>query len=241
MRIDVISLFPEVIETIKHSIIKRSIERGLVSIETHRLRDYSLLKGKKVDGKAYGGVDGMVIRVEPVDRAIKQIVATNSEVDKREMAVVFPVSNGYQLTQRKLEKLSCYKQLIFVNGRYAGIDSRLPLHTEQCLGLETFELSVGPYIVTDGDIPSLLMIEGIIRLIEGVVGNKESVENDSYSKNMCGGFLEYPIYTAPSEWHGHSVPEVLRSGNFKEIELWKHKKSLIRTIRYQPELFYRDL
>lgn len=235
MRIDVLTLFPEIVNSIKRSIVKRSIDNGLLSIETHQLKNYSKLRNDMVDDKAYGGIDGMVMRPEPIDNALGALI-DKDDVHTVSTAVVIPAANGYQLKQQHLEELSSYKRIVFISGRYSGIDHRIVEHMVFCLNIKTFELSIGPYVLLDGDIPVMVMINGIVRLIDGTLHNSLSAKEDSYSPKIHKRLLEYPIYTRPHLWHGHRVPDVLRGGNAKMIEDWKRRESIHRTLKYQPEL-----
>ncbi|MFH0775709.1 MAG: tRNA (guanosine(37)-N1)-methyltransferase TrmD [bacterium] len=218
MKIDVITLFPEAIKNpLDFSIISRAKKQGLLEINLHNLYDFAENKHKKVDDYPYGGGPGMVIRPEPLHLAIKSLSPGY---------IIYLTPQGSLLTQDLAKGLAEKEHLIFICGHYEGIDERV---IERFVDLE---LSVGDFVATGGDIPCLLVIDVVARLIPGVLGNPESIEIESFSD----GYLEGPQYTRPSEFEGIKVPEILLSGNHKKIKEWRKEKALEKTRKNRPDL-----
>lgn len=223
MKIDVLTLFPQMFTgVLNQSILGRSQEKLAVDINVVNFRDYSSDKHHKVDDYPYGGGAGMVLTPQPIFDAV-EAVTKNSETEPR---VLLMCPQGDVFTQRKAEELAKEEHLIFICGHYEGFDERIREN------LVTDELSIGPYVLTGGELPSMVIIDSVVRLIPGILGNEDSSQDDSYST----GLLEYPHYTRPQEFRGLVVPEVLRSGDHKKIAKWRREQSLQRTFERQPEL-----
>jgi len=203
------------------SILKRGHEKGLLEFRTHDLRAYSLNKHKKVDDYPFGGGVGLVMNVEPISRAIEAI---KKEVPKARTLLMSP--SGKPFNQEKARELSAESNLILVCGRYEGIDERVRLH---CVDEE---ISIGDYVLSGGEIPAMAVVDAVARLVPGVLGDENSIVEESFSDSL----LEYPQYTRPRDFNGYKVPEVLVSGNHKEIQNWQRKESLKKTAEVRPDL-----
>ncbi len=222
LQFDIISIFPGMFESpFNESILKRAQEKGLLEFRTHDLRNYSLNKHRKVDDYPFGGGVGLVMNVEPISRAIEAI---KKEVPKARTLLMSP--SGTPFNQAKARELSAESNLILVCGRYEGVDERVRLH---CVDEE---ISIGDYVLSGGEIPAMAVVDAVSRLIPGVLGDENSVVEESFSDSL----LEYPQYTRPREFNGHKVPEVLFSGNHKEIQNWQRKESLRKTAEVRPDL-----
>ncbi|MFA6351638.1 MAG: tRNA (guanosine(37)-N1)-methyltransferase TrmD [Bacteroidales bacterium] len=222
MRIDIITAVPELLSgPFDHSMVKRAIEKGLASIHIHNLRDYATGKHKSVDDYPFSGGGGMVLMVEPIDRAISDLKAQR---DYQE--IIYTSPDGQAFNQKLANRLSCQENMIILCGHYKGIDQRVRDH------LITMEISIGDYVLTGGELAAAIMADAIIRLIPGVLSDEESALTDSFQDNL----LAPPIYTRPAEYHGWKVPEILLSGNDRRIEEWKLEQSLERTRQLRPDL-----
>ena len=222
MRIDIITVLPEIIEgALYHSILKRAQEKGLVELELHNLRDYTLDKHKRVDDYPFGGEAGMVMQVEPIDRAIGYL---KSQRDYDE--VIYTSPDGEQFTQGVANELSLRGNLIILCGHYKGVDYRVREH------LVTRELSIGDFVLTGGELVAAMIADAIVRVIPGAIGDEQSALSDSFQD----GLLAPPVYTRPAEYKGWKVPEVLLSGHEKKIDEWRHEQSIERTKRLRPDL-----
>ncbi|HOC05855.1 MAG: tRNA (guanosine(37)-N1)-methyltransferase TrmD [Bacillota bacterium] len=222
MRIDIITIFPEIVEALKsYSMIKRATDRGLVTVNAINLRDFAYDKHKQVDDYTYGGGAGMVLKPEPLFRAVESLSSQNAPDE-----VIAMTPAGTPFDQKEAEDLSRAEHLILICGHYEGIDQRVLDH------LATKELSIGDYILTGGELPAMVVADAVIRLLPGVLGNQESLETESFA----GGILEYPQYTRPAEFRGLKVPEVLLSGNHQEIKEWRRAQALEKTKAFRPEL-----
>ncbi len=221
MKFDVITLFPNMFESpLSDSILKKAIEKGLLEVELHQLRDFSDDPHKTVDDRPYGGGAGMVLKPEPLARAIKAIEKKKSSL------TILLTPQGKPLKHNIVKNLAGYEQLILVCSRYEGVDERIrERYIEE-------EISIGDYVVTGGEFPAMILIDAVSRMIPGVLGNSESVESESFSD----GYLEYPHYTRPENFEGLKAPDVLLSGNHKEIEKWRREKSIERTKKRRPDL-----
>ena len=210
MKIDIITLFPEMFKgPFEESIIKRAQEKELVEINIHNLRDWATDKHKTLDDKPYGGGGGMVLMVEPIYKALKDLKTKNSKV-------VLLTPQGKVFNQKKAQQLSKLKHLILIAGHYEGFDERIREH------LIDEEISIGNYVLTGGELPAMVVIDSIVRLIPGVLGTEESLIDETHTKP---GYTKYPVYTRPENFRGWKVPETLLSGNHKEIEKWRKKKT----------------
>lgn len=227
MRFEILTLFPEmVINGLNTSILKRAIEAGYITINATDIRDYSIDKHKKVDDYPYGGGAGMLIQAQPVYGAYKAIAK-----EGKKPRVLYMTPQGRTFDQKYAEELSKEESLIFLCGHYEGIDERV---IEEIV---TDEVSIGDFVLTGGELPAMMMIDCIARLIPGVLGSEESAEDESFSD----GLLEYPQYTRPEEWMGKKVPDVLLSGNHKEIKKWRTKEALSRTLKKRPDLYEKTM
>ena len=226
MRIDVVTIFPEMLlGPLSCSLTKRAIERGTVDIQVHDLRDFTHDRHHVVDDYPYGGGAGMVMKPEPWFRAVEALADAAPE---RPHAILL-TPQGPVLTQAKVQELSERPRLLLMCGRYEGIDERV----REALADE--EVSVGDFVLSGGEPAALVLMDAIIRLVPGVVGNEESPAEDSFSE----GLLEYPHYTRPSDYRGLRVPEVLLSGHHEEIRRWRRREALRRTRDRRPDLFAR--
>lgn len=223
MRIDIISVIPELIESnISHSILKRAQNKGLVEIVLHNLRDYSTdKKHRRVDDYPFGGEAGMVIKIEPVDRAISHL---KSQRDYDE--VIYTSPDGEVLDQNMANSLSLLQNIIILCGHYKGIDHRIREH------LVTKEISIGDYVLTGGELAAAVIADTVVRLIPGAISDEQSALSDSFQDNL----LSAPVYTRPADYNGWKVPEVLLSGHEANIAAWRLEQSLERTKRLRPDL-----
>ena len=218
MKIDVLTLFPEMFEPLKASIIGKAIEKNIIEINLINIRDFSKDKHKKVDDTPYGGGAGMVIRPDVVYDAYKSVYDKNAKV-------IYLSPQGKVLDQKKVENLSLENHLILLCGHYEGIDQRVLDE------IVDEEISIGDYVLTGGELPAMVVIDTVSRYIEGVI-NKESTNEESFSN----GFLEYPQYTRPEEFLGKKVPDILISGHHENINKWRQEKSLEITKLKRPDL-----
>jgi len=222
MRIDIITVLPEILESpFNHSILKRAQDKGLVEINVHNLRDYSLDKHRRVDDYPFGGQAGMVLQCEPIDRAISLL---KEERDYDE--VIYTSPDGETFNQPIANQLSLSQNLIILCGHYKGIDYRIREH------LITREISIGDYVLTGGELAAVVMADAIVRLIPGAIGDEQSALSDSFQDNL----LAPPIYTRPSNYKDWSVPEILLSGHEAKIRDWELQQSIERTKRLRPDL-----
>ncbi len=222
MRIDILTVLPEMLESpLGCSILKRAQQKGLVEFHVHNLRDYTTNRHRKVDDYPFGGEAGMVMQVEPVDRAIG---ALKAERDYDE--VIFTSPDGDLLTQPMANRLSLLQNVIILCGHYKGIDWRIREH------LVTKEISIGDYVLTGGEIPAVVIADAMVRLIPGAIGDEQSALSDSFQDNL----LAPPVYTRPAEYNGWRVPDILLSGHEARIAEWRYEQSLERTRRLRPDM-----
>ena len=218
MKIDILTIFPEMFEPLKESIIKRAVEKNILEINLINIRDFSLDKHHKTDDTPFGGGAGMVMTCQPLYDAIKSIKKENS-------VIVYMSPRGETLCQKVVEDYAKCEYLIIICGHYEGIDERI---------LEIFnikEISIGDYVLTGGELPAMVFVDAVSRYVEGVI-KKESTMEESFSN----GLLEYPQYTKPQDFMGYKVPEVLTNGNHAEIAKWRKAKSLEITQERRPDL-----
>ena len=233
MKIDIITLFPDMFTgPFDASIIKRAKERGLVEINIHNLRNWTKDKHKTVDDRPYGGGAGMLLKVEPIDRALD---ALKRKTKSEERKIILLDPGGKKYDQVAAEKLSRLDNLILICGHYEGVDHRIREH------LIDEELSVGDYILTGGEIPAMVIVDTVTRLIPGVLEKVEATQSESFSSLSTNHpspttLLEHPQYTRPENFKGWKVPQVLLSGNHKEIEKWKKTQAMQRTKNNRPDL-----
>lgn len=223
MKCEIITIFPEIFTAyFSESILKRAIGKGIIEVKVHNLRDYTTDKHRTVDDYPYGGGPGMVMKPEPFFSAVETIKA-----DGIETRTIMMTPRGKTFNQGMAEELAEEtRRLLFLCGRYEATDERVRE------GLVNTELSIGDYVLTGGELPALVIIDALVRLLPGALGDEHSVEEESFS----WGILDYPHYTRPSEFRGMRVPEVLLSGNHREIARWRRKEALRNTLRMRPEL-----
>lgn len=223
MKIDIITLFPEMFESpFDHSIVKRAQEDNFVEIDTVNFRQFGKGKHRVVDDTPYGGGAGMLLKADPIFKAVESIEEKNPDRPKR---IILMDPAGQPFDQAMAEDFAKEEHLVFICGHYEGYDERIR-------SLVTDEVSLGDYVLTGGELAAMVMVDATVRLLPGVVGNRESILEDSHST----GLLEHPHYTRPAVYQGMEVPEVLRSGNHQLIEEWRHKESLRRTYQRRPDL-----
>ncbi len=222
MRIDILTVLPEMIDSpLNCSILKRAQDKGLVEIAVHNLREYTTNKHRKVDDYPFGGEAGMVMQIEPVDRAIAHL---KEQRDYDE--VIFTSPDGETFDQPMANSLSLCENIIILCGHYKGVDYRIREH------LITKEISIGDYVLTGGEIPAVVIADAVVRLIPGAIGDEQSALSDSFQDNL----LAPPVYTRPAEYNGWRVPDVLLSGHKAKIDDWKHEQALARTRLLRPDL-----
>ncbi len=226
MRIDVLTLFPEMFDSpLSHSILRRAQEQGIVEIVLSNIRAFTTDRYRKVDDKPYGGGPGMVMMCQPVFDAFEQVVKQHPEPGR----VILLTPQGQPLTQEIAERLSRESRLILIAGRYEGFDERIRV------GLGAEQISIGDYVLSGGELPALVLIDAVVRLLEGALGDEGSAADESFSE----GLLEYPHYTRPEEFRGMKVPEILLSGDHGKIAQWRKEQRIERTQRLRPDLWQR--
>lgn len=255
MRIDVVSIFPEYLEGLRLSLIGKAIDQGLLELGVHDLRAFTVDRHRTVDDTPYGGGAGMVMKAEPWALALEHILDAAAapgslaprdrlgEADEAAPAdavtgagkpvLIVPSPAGPVFDQGTAEELAHADHLVFACGRYEGIDQRVLDWAQE--RFECRPMSIGDYVLNGGEVASMVMIEAVTRLIPGVIGNPESLAEESHED----GLLEYPIYTKPANWRGHEVPEVLLSGNHQAIARWRRDRRLERTAEVRPDLLAR--
>ncbi|MBE0476860.1 MAG: tRNA (guanosine(37)-N1)-methyltransferase TrmD [Coriobacteriia bacterium] len=225
MRIDVVTMFPEVVSCpMSASMVGLAQERGVLELSVHDLRQWAEGVHRQVDDYPYGGGPGMVVKPEPVFRAVRAL----GELDAREPVVVLLTPQGRLLDQRLVEDLAGKERLLLVCGRYEGFDERVR-------SLADFQVSIGDYVLTGGELPAMVLIDAVTRLLPGVLGHEDSSAEESFS----WGLLEYPQYTRPAEFEGMQVPDVLLSGDHARIAKWRRDRAVERTARQRPDLLER--
>ena len=222
MRIDIITVVPELIESnFAHSIIKRAIEKELVEIKIHNLRDYSVNKHNRVDDYPFGGEAGMVLQIEPIDKII-----TKLKEERHYDEIIFTSPDGEKFDQKMANSLSMLNNIIILCGHYKGIDQRIREH------LITKEISIGDYVLTGGELVASVISDAIVRIIPGVISDEQSALSDCFQDNL----LSAPVYTRPADYKGWKVPDILLSGHEKNINGWKMEQAFERTKRLRPDL-----
>jgi tRNA (guanine37-N1)-methyltransferase len=223
MRIDVVTGFPKLLESpLGESMLKRAQDKGLATIVVHDLRDYTTDRHKTIDDTPYGGGAGMVLKPEPVFACVERLRA-----ERVYDAVIYMTADGLPMTQQVANRLSMAASLIVLCGHYKGIDERIRS------GLVTMELSIGDYVLTGGELPALVLIDAVVRLLPGVLNDGESLLDDSFQEGVLGA----PVYTRPAEFRGMKVPDVLLSGNHAEITAWRRAEQERRTAERRKDLF----
>jgi len=230
MRFDLLTIFPEFFAgPFDFGIVQRAREQNLVEITIHDLRSFTTGRHQVVDDRPFGGGDGMVLKPEPIFGAVESMLAEN-EAHAGKTAVILLSPQGRLLRQPGVERLARdYTRLILICGRYEGVDERVVDH------LVTEELSIGDYVLTGGEIPAMVVVDAVTRLIPGTLGNETSAVHESFST----GLLDFPLYTRPAEFRGLSVPDVLLSGHHGEVDKWRRRAALIKTRRVRPDLLER--
>lgn len=224
MKIDILTLFPEMFEPLNVSLLKRAQDNNLISIKITNFRDFSKNKHKKVDDYAFSGGAGMVLTPQPIYDALQSVLTPDSYV-------VYMSPKGTVLNQEKVVSMSKeIKHLVIICGHYEGMDERI---IELCVNEQ---ISIGDYVLTGGELPAMVLVDSISRYVEGVLHNQSSTDDESFSD----GLLEYPQYTRPQEFMGLRVPDVLLSGNHAQIEKWKNEQKLIQTKKYRPDLLDKN-
>ncbi len=222
MNFDILTLFPGFFKgPLSESILRRAREKGIITIRVVNIRDYATPPHRVTDDYAYGGGGGMVMKPEPIARAIKGLKA-----DAPDAYVIFLTPQGKRFNQERARSLAQKKHLILLCGHYEGIDERIRQHYVD------EEMSVGDYVLTGGEAPALVVIDAVARMLPGVLGNESSYQNDSFFT----GLLDFPHYTRPEVFEGNRVPEVLLSGHHKKIEEWRRRQALARTLKIRPDL-----
>jgi tRNA (guanine37-N1)-methyltransferase len=227
LKIDVVTIFPKMVEApLAEGIVARAIARGIVDVRVHDLRDFTADRHRVVDDMPFGGGPGMVLKPEPLFVAVDRI----GEQRGTPSAVILTSPDGERLTHAVAERLSKLEHLLILCGRYEGVDERVREH------LATDVISIGDYVLSGGELPALVILDAVARLIPGVVGDQSSVTGDTFAS----GLLDFPQYTRPAEFRGHVVPPVLLSGHHKEIEKWRRQQALERTRTHRPDLLQKE-
>jgi tRNA (guanine37-N1)-methyltransferase len=227
MRVDIISVLPEILESpFNHSILKRAKEKGLAEIYLHNLRDYSQDKHRRVDDYSFGKGAGMVMAIQPIESVIEKLKSERTYDE-----IIYTTPDGHLFNQKEANKLSLKNNLMILCGHYKGIDQRIRDH------YITMEISVGDYVLTGGELAAAIITDSIVRLLPGVLSDETSALTDSFQDNL----LSPPVYTRPAEYKGMKVPEILLSGNDKLVEDWKHEQAVERTKKLRPDLYQKYL
>jgi tRNA (guanine37-N1)-methyltransferase len=226
MQFDIVTIFPQMVEAaLAEGIVRRAADRDVIALRVHDLRTFTNDRHRTVDDVAFGGGPGMVLKPEPLFRAVEAIRERHGAAD----AVILTTPQGRPFTHVEAVRLSRLRHLVLLCGRYEGVDERVRER------LATDELSIGDYVLSGGELPALVIVDAVARLVSGVVGDEQSVENDSFAR----GLLDFPHFTRPAEFEGHPVPEVLLSGHHAEIRRWRKRQALQRTLERRPDLLAR--
>jgi len=231
MQFEVFTLLPEVFPPyLESSILKRAAQRGLIDVRVHNIRDYTHDKHHVTDDTPYGGGGGMVMKPEPIFEAVESVLGLDPHPSQPKpdsnIPIILLTPQGRVFDQRIAEELSAHERIALLCGRYEGVDERIREH------LVTDEISIGDYVLTGGELPALMIIDAISRLLPGVLGDPTGAEDDSHSM----GLLEYPHYTKPSEFRGWKVPDILLSGAHAKIDKWRREQALLRTLSKRPDM-----
>jgi len=223
MRIDILTIFPAMFRgPFEESIVKRAVEKGLVDIQLHDIREWASDRHRTVDDYPYGGGPGMVMKPEPLFAAVEAVLAQTPERGP----ILLLTPQGRLFRQEVAAELACEQRLVLICGHYEGVDARVHEH------LATDEISIGDYVLSGGELPAMVVVDAVVREIPGVLGAPDASAEESFA----GGLLEYPQYTRPADFRGLTVPDVLLSGNHAEIARWRRRESLLRTARRRPDL-----
>ena len=217
MRIDIITLFPNMFAPLEDSIIKRAREKNILQINFTQLRDFAFDKHKQVDDTPFGGGSGMVLKPEPMFRAVRSVLESSLHSDRRRILIMDPL--GEKFNQNKAKELATFDQLIFICGHYEGFDERIYELADEAI-------SIGEYVLTGGELPAMVIIDAVARMLPDVLGSDESAKTDSFYENSAG----YPQYTKPRDFEGRLVPEILLSGHHEKISQWRREQSLNRKL-----------
>ena len=243
MKIDIVTIFPKMVEgPLAEGIVARAIAKGVLDVKVHDLRDFTTDRHRVVDDMPFGGGPGMVLKPEPLFAAVDRIReqrraeaeakgAPESRRSLGEGGVILTSPDGERLTHEVAERLSALDHLVILCGRYEGVDERVREH------LATETISIGDYVLSGGELPALVIVDAVARLVPGVVGDEASVTGDTFARD---GLLDFPQYTRPAEFRGHGVPPVLLSGHHAEIEKWRRQQALERTRRHRPDLLHKE-
>ena len=229
MRVDVVTIFPEYLAPLGVSLLGKAQQRGLLEVRLHDLRQWTTDVHRTVDDTPYGGGPGMVMRPEPWGRALDSVLP-----DGPEPVLVVPTPSGRPFTQALAAELAVERRLVFACGRYEGIDARVLEEAAQ--RVRVLEVSLGDYVLAGGEVAVLVVVEAVARLLPGVLGNAESVRDDSFAAGAMAGLVEGPVYTRPPVWRGRAVPDVLLSGDHVAIARWRRERALERTRERRPDL-----
>ncbi len=225
MRWDVVTIFPDYLAPAQLSLVGKAISSGLVELTVHDLRDWTHDRHRTVDDTPYGGGAGMVMSPQPWGEALDEVLA-----DAEDPVLLLPTPTGEVFSQALAQELASEQHLVIGCGRYEGIDARVAEHYRDRIRVR--EISIGDYVLNGGEVAALVMLEAVVRLVPGVLGNPESLAEESHND----GLLEYPVYTKPLSWRGLQVPEVLVSGHHARIAQWRHEQSVARTAERRPDL-----
>ncbi len=230
MRFDILTLFPEMFTgSFDASIVRRAREAGQVTLTLHNIRDYATDRHHMTDDTPYGGGGGMVMKPEPIWNAVEAVLGFDPTTQPEVPPIILLTPQGRPFTQAIARELATHERLLLVCGRYEGVDERVRQY------LVTDEISIGDYVLTGGEIPAMVVVDAVIRLIPGVLGDPGAIADDSHAS----GLLEYPHYTRPAVYRGYSVPEVLLSGHHAEVDRWRRREALRRTHERRPDLLAR--
>ena len=225
MRIDVVTIFPEMFTgPFGASITKRAVDKGILDIHLTNFRDFSFDKHHHVDDSPFGGGAGMVLKPEPMYRAVRDVLAQSQAYDGRRRVLIMDPS-GATFTQAKAKELASYEQIVFICGHYEGFDARI-------YDLADEAVSIGDYVLTGGELPAMVIVDAVSRMLPGVLGDEESAPTDSF----YDGLLGFPQYTRPREFEGKAVPDVLISGDHAKIRAWRREQALLATKKHRPDL-----
>lgn len=234
MRIDIITIFPDYFTPLDLSLIGKARRSGLIDVRLHDLRQWTYDRHHTVDDTPYGGGPGMVMKPEPWGEALDEVTSAADTVTPR---LILPTPSGLPFTQKDAVRLAQEPWLIFACGRYEGIDARVAADAAQRMPVE--EISIGDYVLNGGEVATLVIVEAISRLLPGVLGNVESITQDSFAPGTMDNLVEGPVYTKPPVWRGHEVPPVLLSGHHAAIDRWRRDEALRKTARNRPDLIRR--
>ncbi len=231
MRIDILTALPEIVQgPLQHSILRRAARKGLVNIRVHNIRDYATGKHRQVDDYPYGGGPGMVLKPEPIFACIEALHQEAAEAGQRIDDVIFLTPDGDVLHQRLANELSLKKRLVLLAGHYKGVDQRVRD------ALVTREISIGDYVLSGGELPALVLVDAVVRLMPGVLGDATSALSDSFQDDL----LDAPVYTRPAQFRDAGVPEVLLSGDHRRIAAWREEQRQQKTKERRPDLLTDD-